>query len=271
MTIRVTCTKCMARFNVSEKFSGREGPCPKCQTVIRIPEASEDVVIHAPDNAGPRDTKGRLVLKPIGRSETQLTAVQIVLIACTVVGFLSGSLILRTVFADPATMPGWLIPGILVGLAPACVLGAYTFLRDQEAGAIAGRDLLFRVLICSAVYAGTWLAMPVARYAFGGEYGLGPLLTASLVMLGTGMLAAALILDLDWMMGFVHYGLYFGCSLLLRFCAGVGAFPGEGAGPGVAPIPGVPGQGLPVPVPQVPLGFLVESLQVVAAPWTGWS
>jgi len=240
MPIRVTCPKCMSRFNVSEKFGGREGPCPKCKTTIRIPEKNEEVIIHTPDMAGPKDTTGKLVLKPVKRSETVLTPVQVVLISVTVAGFLIVALLLRQYYPDPKLIPVWVIPAILTGLAPACVLGAYTFLRDQESGAFVGRSLLVRVLVCSAVYAVSWALMPVGQFAFGGDWGTGPWLTATLAMLGIGTTAAVYSLDLGWMMGLVHNGLYFGCSLLLRFCAGVGVFPGSLDLPADVP-PAVPG------------------------------
>lgn len=260
MPIRVTCTKCMARFNVSEKFAGREGPCPKCQTVIRIPKPSEEVVVHAPETSGPTDTKGRPVLKPLRRNETVLTPVQIVLIAVTIIGFLIGALLLRTAFPDPATIPLWLLPAILTGLAPACVLGAYTFLRDQEAGAFQGRTLLVRVLITSAVYAVSWVAMWLAAFAFDNNYGPASWLTASVVMLGIGGLAATLVLELDWWMGLVHYGLYYGASLLLRLCSGAGPFPNDATSAPPVPVPPTPGLPDPAVPFAPPLGMLWESL-----------
>ncbi len=226
MPIRVTCPKCMSRFNVSDKFAGREGPCPKCKAVIKIPDKNEEVILHAPESAGPKDSTGKLVLKPIRRSETVLTPVQIVLIAVTIVGFLMVAILMRQFYPDPKTIPLWVIPAILTGLAPACVLGAYTFLRAQESGAFVGRSLLYRVLVCSAIYAAAWLLMWAGYFAFGSVWGFGPWILASMMMLGIGSAAAVFGLDLDWIMGFVHYGLYFGCSLLLRFCAGVGFFPG---------------------------------------------
>ncbi|MEC8508925.1 MAG: MJ0042-type zinc finger domain-containing protein, partial [Planctomycetota bacterium] len=35
MSIRVTCPGCHARFNVSDQFAGKSGPCPKCKKTIQ--------------------------------------------------------------------------------------------------------------------------------------------------------------------------------------------------------------------------------------------
>ena len=75
MPISVVCPSCKARFSVSEKFAGKKGPCPKCKTVITVPEAvAEEVKIHEPEQfaSGGKDSKGRAVLKPILREETKL-------------------------------------------------------------------------------------------------------------------------------------------------------------------------------------------------------
>ena len=81
MPISVVCSGCQARFNVSEKFAGKQGPCPKCKKVITIPDApAEEVTIHAPEAYahGGKDSKGRPTLKPIARVKTKLSPVLIV-------------------------------------------------------------------------------------------------------------------------------------------------------------------------------------------------
>lgn len=40
MPILVTCPGCKAQFNVSDKFAGKQGPCPKCKAVISIPKGN---------------------------------------------------------------------------------------------------------------------------------------------------------------------------------------------------------------------------------------
>ena len=61
MAIDVTCIKCHTRFQVSEKFAGKSGPCPKCKNTIKIPELKDQVVIHAPEVSGTKTATGQPV------------------------------------------------------------------------------------------------------------------------------------------------------------------------------------------------------------------
>ena len=97
MAIDVTCASCKTRFQVSDKFAGKQGPCPKCKTIITVPAKKDEVVIHVPES-GPKDSKGQLVLKPISRKETRLTPVNIGVIAGSVVLLLIVSLVLRITY-----------------------------------------------------------------------------------------------------------------------------------------------------------------------------
>ena len=60
MPISVVCPSCKARFNVSEKFAGQKGPCPKCKQPIVIPAVQEEVKVHVPEQfqSGGKDSKG---------------------------------------------------------------------------------------------------------------------------------------------------------------------------------------------------------------------
>lgn len=105
MPIDVTCTSCKTRFQVSEKFAGKQGPCPKCKTIITVPSKKDEVVIHAPEMSGPKDSKGVLVLKPLARKETRLTPVNIGIIVGSIVLLLVASLVLRITYAKDLKMP----------------------------------------------------------------------------------------------------------------------------------------------------------------------
>ena len=96
MPISVVCTGCKKRFSVSEKFAGQKGPCPSCKAIIQIPAKAEEVVIHAPEEAGPKDSQGKAVLKPILREETRFNpkiaaAVGVTIIALFIAAWIIGS------------------------------------------------------------------------------------------------------------------------------------------------------------------------------------
>ncbi len=226
MPIRVTCTSCHTRFNVSEKFAGKEGPCPKCKVTITVPDKEQEIIIDVPDDA-PKDSKGRSVLKPIQRRDTVLSSVQITLIAVSVIGFLLVALLLRLMTeGDSSKVPGWLIYVAAIAIAPPIVYIAYSFLRDQDLGTFAGREFWVRVLICSVVYALLWFAMPLGCIAFNDKYDLGSWMVALIAMLAIGGATGMLTFDFDYLLGLVHYGMYLGTCLIGRWLAGLGVLPG---------------------------------------------
>jgi hypothetical protein len=228
MSIRVTCPSCHTRFNVSEKFAGKEGPCPKCRGVIRIPTASEEVIIQAPQTSGPKDSQGQSILKPIRRKETVLSSVQIASIAVSIVGFLIAALILRLMLADDVSkFPLWIMIAAAFGIAPPLAYVGYHLLRNQELGSFHVSELRKRVAISSLIYAALWLIFPVAYYAFNNEYSLGTYLTAITAMLAIGGAAGMYCFDLEYFMGLVHYGMYFVICLVGRWLAGLGFLPSD--------------------------------------------
>lgn len=105
MAIDVTCAACKTRFQVSDKFAGKQGPCPKCKAIITVPSKKDEVVIHAPEGSGPKDSKGQLVLKPIARKETRLTPINIGIIVGSVILVLMVSLALRVTYSKVLQPP----------------------------------------------------------------------------------------------------------------------------------------------------------------------
>jgi hypothetical protein len=229
MAIRVTCPNCHARFNVSEKFAGKEGPCPKCKGVIRIPSAAEQVVIHAPAPVGPRDSQGGQILKPIRRKEFSLTSVQIALILVSIVGFFLFALILRMIIGqDIHEFPYSLIVQLAaICIAPPLGFVGYHLLRNQELGTFPKPELFKRIAIASLIYAILWMAFPAALWGFNNRYELGTYLTAIIPMLAVGGVVGMYCFDMEYLMGLVHYGLYFVICLIGRAVAGLGFLPSD--------------------------------------------
>jgi predicted Zn finger-like uncharacterized protein len=206
MPIEVFCPGCKTRFRVSDKFAGKKGPCPKCKTVITIPEKTPEVVVHAPQEFGPKNAAGVGVLKPIARKEAKLSPL-------TIVGILSGIivvLVVALVLRGLEQVSPW-IRGIgALALAPPLVLGGYTFLRDDELEPYRGLSLALRVAVCSVGYAALW-----AVYAYVPATALNldqlellHLLFIVPLIFAAGAFIATLTLDLDFTNGIFHYGFY---------------------------------------------------------------
>ena len=225
MSIRVTCPGCHKRFNVSEKFAGKEGPCPSCKKMIQIPSLEEEVVIHAPAESGPVDNEGRSVLKPISRTETNLSGVHWTLITVSILGFFIGAILLRFMVEDKSAFPvAYLAIGAFFVALPTTFAG-YTFLRNQELSGFVGKTLAYRLLFCSAAYTALWAALPLMKYAFAGN-DFGASISAVVAMLALGAGGAFYSLDFDYLTGLMHYGMYLGVCLIGRWLVGVGALPG---------------------------------------------
>lgn len=246
MPIDVTCTGCKARFQVSDKFAGKQGPCPKCKTVIQVPAKSEQVVVHAPEASGPKDSKGRAVLKPLARKGTKLTVVGMVLLGVTVMGIAGGAIGLRIAYPPvkvevrkaqagrPAIMRDirqvplhWLALGAVV-LAPGLCWAGYAFLRDDELEPMSGRELWTRLAICSVVYAALWGGYYAAKVS--PVMGLKPGQTPAPAVIVIALLPMLLVgggvgfgsLNLSVSSGAVHYGFYLVVTVLLRLLIGLG-------------------------------------------------
>ena len=218
MSILVICQHCGSKFNVSEKFAGRTGPCPKCKGTITIPNP-DDVKVHMPDDyAGAKDEKGRPVGKPLSREETKLSAVQWVAalggtLTVIVVAWLLGSSM------DLSEQP--LVTGVcLVVVSVPIVWFAYEILRNDDLEAYRGVSLLIRVSICTAVHAGLWgvFYFVPADFVANGWAWLGvapPFLVA-------GATASFATFDLDMDNAFFHYAFYILLTMALRWFAGMG-------------------------------------------------
>ncbi|NLF70041.1 MAG: hypothetical protein GX575_13435 [Candidatus Anammoximicrobium sp.] len=223
MPIPVVCPGCQKRFNVSDKFAGKKGPCPHCKTIIQVPEKGEEVVIHAPEQFGPKDTKGRAILKPIARNETKVSPRLTAVILVTIVAVLAIAWMFRSPEGD---VPLWLLALGAIGLAPPLAWAGYAFLRDDELEPYSGKELSLRVLACSAVYAILWgLVALITGYVLGGDQvEVIHMVFIAPVMIGIGTFGAHLALDLEPGTAAVHCSLYLLVTVTLRLIMGLTAF-----------------------------------------------
>ena len=221
MPIQVTCSKCLTRFSVNEKFAGKKGPCPKCKAEITIPKLEEQVVVHAPDDS-PKDSKGKSVLKPIRRTETEITRRGILISAASVLGAILLAVSMRRTGGTP------LVARVLVAilLAPPLIWVGYTITRDSELEPYRGQELWSRVGIVSAIFASLWLIYVwVTPYVldidYASEMGLMSSGITLIVMLMLGALAAMVAFELEFIGGLTIAGIYIVPTLLLALLGAV--------------------------------------------------
>ncbi len=231
MPISVTCPSCLKRFAVSEKFAGKSGPCPSCQKTIKIPEKADEVVIHAPDTAAPKDSKGRSILKPIRRKEVNLSLP--VILAASLSTLVVFGIALGLGLGDGPPTLLLVIAAIL--LAPPLVFVGYWFLHDDELEGYNGRQLLMRCGICSLIFASIWAVyVYVPRYLNDDSQISGLQIVMLLpIMLAIGTAASVLIFELEITQGVLHYALYLGITFVLAWLSGA---PLTGTNPDVRPV-----------------------------------
>jgi hypothetical protein len=222
MPIPVTCSKCLTRFSVNEKFAGKKGPCPKCKAEILIPTLEQAVVIHAPPDSAPKDSTGKSVLKPIKRVETEVTKRGIAISVGAVLGAILLAIAMRMTGGTP--IPARIIAAIL--LAPPLIWVGYTITRDSELEPYRGRELWNRLAIVSAIFSALWLIyIWVAPYVLDIDYGSEMSLMSSgitlVVMLGLGAIAAMAAFELEFIGGLTIAGIYIAPTLLLAILGNV--------------------------------------------------
>ncbi|MBC8353456.1 MAG: hypothetical protein H8E66_15765 [Planctomycetes bacterium] len=204
--LTVVCPGCKKSFTVSEKFAGQKGPCPKCKGEITIPELGEEIVVHAPESETLKDSKGRSVSKPILREETKFSPKVAIGIGAAVLVVLVLAVILRR-GPDSDPLPAIIPILAAVLLAPPLVIGSYTFLRSDELEPYDGMDLLIRGASCAAAYAFLWGAYWFLSSQLG-PFGFTQVAMITPVLVLAGGFAAFASLDLDYLMGLVHYAFY---------------------------------------------------------------
>ena len=221
MPIHVTCSACQGRFKVSEKFAGQTGPCPKCKQPIKIPAASEELVIHGPDELGPRNAEGVSPLKPLEREETETSPVRIAVIVAFGLVAVVAAFVLGRMTGSESRSP-WLIAAGAIVLGPPVAVAAYSLLRDPELEAYRGSSLWLRAVVCGLFYAALWGVYAYVKGSlFEGDIEMFQLVFIAPALIAAGGVAAIATLDLDYLSGTMHYGVFVLISCCLRWIAGM--------------------------------------------------
>jgi hypothetical protein len=220
MAIIVVCPGCRKSFQVSDKFAGKSGPCPKCKHVIRVPLLSEQVQVHEPpefSGAG-RNALGRGAFKPVERTDAKFQPeVTAILVASSLFVLFLTWVIGKIGWFHHLTVAA---AGLLI-VSPPLVLGAYEVLRDVEFEPFRGKSLYFRAMICSVAYASLWAVLTllasrgiVNHELWGWLFVLPPFLVI-------GSLAPLACLDMNFGDALFHFGFYLFVVTVLRWIAGM--------------------------------------------------
>ncbi|MEK0424334.1 MAG: hypothetical protein RJB11_425 [Planctomycetota bacterium] len=252
MPIPVTCPGCLSRFTVSDKFAGKQGPCPKCKQKITVPDKSQEVVIHAPENYGPKDAAGKPVLKPIKRVDFTPNGFQILVASCVAALSIIAALWARV---SGVTPPTWALALVATALAYPLASIGYTFFKDDELGGYIGQERLTRLGICAGVFALTWAIYWLVAYYFGNRV-LAQVDTLQMailiaIMFGLGVAVSIGSCELEVGQSFFHYAIYFVATILLALLAGVELAEPFSKNPN-DPMIGLPKGSQKVLLPQVP-------------------
>lgn len=227
MAIQVTCPGCLKRFSVGDQFAGKQGPCPKCKTLITIPKPEEQVIIHAPVE-GPTDAKGRPILKTEKTKDAKFQPIIAGAVGAVVLATLLVAFVLRGKSAED------LIP-VLVGgailLGPLVAWSGYAFLRDSELEPYRGGELWLRAAACGLAFALAWLAFWYVARQISPDYVKEGMLTWQLLVCSAiafviGTIAAFAALDLEPLNAFFLCAMYFVLTVMLRLILDLPALPG---------------------------------------------
>ncbi len=223
MPIQVVCPGCLKRFKVSDKFAGQSGPCPNCKQTIQIPELSEQVVIHEPEqfSSGGRARTGRMATKPIFRQYTRVNPAAVAaIVAGVLVTLIATYLMGRAGVFDQSVLMRAV--GLMI-VSPPIVMAGYWFLSDsEELEVYRGRQLFLRATVCSLLYIAVWGAFGYAADQFlSGDDTLWEWLII-VPFLAVGGSVALGCFDLDFGTGFLHYCFYVFVTVVLRAVAGLG-------------------------------------------------
>jgi hypothetical protein len=189
-----------------------------------VPAKSEEVVIHAPDDFGPKDSKGRGVLKPMERQETATSPVVIAGIAAAVLATVVVAFVVGRMYANsPTGVPAWLLGFGAALLGPPIAVGAYGLMRDAELEPYRGLALWIRGLVCGLIYAALWGVFALVQtQLLDGQVEVFHLVFIAPVLIIAGGVAGMASLELDFSSGAIHYGIYLLLTCLLRLVMGIG-------------------------------------------------
>ena len=209
MAIDVICTGCHKRFQVSDEFAGRKGPCPGCKTVIEIPKLEDIVVVHERETT---KTGAPTKLNSIRRHGTTVSKLEIIISLAAVTLGLTTAFIGRFTISGASSSPGiliWGIAGSMLGIGTS-LLG-YIVLRNSELEIVNDRKTILKASGIGILYAVLWrLQIIITDSALTMEDGI---ILPGVIVLALALTAIAsflpmVLLEFEFAQGLVHTSLF---------------------------------------------------------------
>jgi len=229
MPILVKCTECNTGFKVNEKFAGKQGPCPKCKAVIRVPSLEEaqpveEVTVHAPEEfaGGGKDKKGRLIVKPNSREDAKFNTMYALMIAGGVLGVLIAAFVVGRMFAAQTNLLKMAVGVMILAVSGPVSLAGYWILRNDEREPFEGTELYIRSGITAGVYCLLWPILGYVTWMIPGVLDKGwNWLFVGPPFVVVGGLTAYLAFDLEGTESTFHFAFFLVVSVALRWLAGM--------------------------------------------------
>ncbi len=223
MAINITCPGCLKRFQVSDQFAGRSGPCPGCKTMISIPALDDQVVIHEPENrAGATGANAKL--DSITRRPSVFRKMESICIIVLLFLSITVSVLVRIFWSGAAElhfMHGMVFSlGLFLLAWPAAFVG-YGVLKASETESFPRRALLSRATMVAGVYGLIALAfLLTCSLAIPTEDGRMLLIAIlAVVCLTLAWVLPLAFLELEALQSLIHVAIYVSMATLYVFLA----------------------------------------------------
>ena len=222
MPINVICPGCLKRFQVSIRFSGMQGPCPNCATIIAIPKESLKILGDLDDAESEKEKKRNAPHHPIPRSNQDFDPVQARYYALGVLGVLLLTFVLGSI-PMPLLLRSLSATVVLCFVAFPLTLFGYHVLRDREQIIdFTGSDLYCRSGIVAAGYVILWFVFECFLTATRADVFVSWFYFAACVLFAT--LLVHPILEMKTRDACLHFCTFAFPVIVLRFFIGFGWF-----------------------------------------------
>jgi len=221
MAIDVICTGCHKRFQVSDQFAGKKGPCPGCQTIIEIPKLEDVVVVHERERTS---TGAPAKLDSIKRQRT--TASKLELFAALITLTLGLTVTIVGCFVRPEDSTA---PGILISALAGCFFGigtsllGYIVLRNPELEIVNDRKTILKAGGIGIMYAFIWrLQIIITDSTLTLEDGiiLPGVIVLAIALTVTASFLSMVLLDFEFSQGLIHTSLFIGALVIYSLILG---------------------------------------------------